>query len=276
VGVGVIADRGRRSLSQIVALAVAALFLLPLVLLVAGSLREVGPAAPVPDLLPARPTLENYGRAFELVDLARQAWNSTLVALIVVPLSVAVAAAAGFAIARLPTIPRRAMVSVSLAATMIPLSMLIVGRFTVFRSLGLTDSYVPLIATALIGGSSFNVLLFYVAFRRMPSELFDAARLDGASAVRMLLQVGLPGARNVTLAVAVLAFAASWGNVLEPLVYLSDEDLYTLPLGLRSLATLDLPNQPIMLAGAVLSFIVPLVLLLVAYRRFTADRPELG
>jgi multiple sugar transport system permease protein len=276
VGVGVIADRGRRSLSQIVALAVAALFLLPLVLLVAGSLREVGPAAPVPDLLPARPTLENYGRAFELVDLARQAWNSTLVALIVVPLSVAVAAAAGFAIARLPTIPRRAMVSVSLAATMIPLSMLIVGRFTVFRSLGLTDSYVPLIATTLIGGSSFNVLLFYVAFRRMPSELFDAARLDGASAVRMLLQVGLPGARNVTLAVAVLAFAASWGNVLEPLVYLSDEDLYTLPLGLRSLATLDLPNQPIMLAGAVLSFIVPLALLLVAYRRFTADRPELG
>jgi multiple sugar transport system permease protein len=276
VGVGVIADRGRRSLSQIVALAVAALFLLPLVLLVAGSLREVGPAAPVPDLLPARPTLENYGRAFELVDLARQAWNSTLVALIVVPLSVAVAAAAGFAIARLPTIPRRAMVSVSLAATMIPLSMLIVGRFTVFRSLGLTDSYVPLIATALIGGSSFNVLLFYVAFRHMPSELFDAARLEGASAVRMLLQVGLPGARNVTLAVAVLAFAASWGNVLEPLVYLSDEDLYTLPLGLRSLATLDLPNQPIMLAGAVLSFIVPLALLLVAYRRFTADRPELG
>jgi ABC-type glycerol-3-phosphate transport system permease component len=90
------------------------------------------------------------------------------------------------------------------------------------------------------------------------------------------VRVGLPGARNVTLAVAVLAFAASWGNVLEPLVYLSDEDLYTLPLGLRSLATLDLPNQPIMLAGAVLSFIVPLVLLLVVQRRFTADRSELG
>ena len=269
-------DSGVRAVRQAIALLAMGLFLLPLALLVAGSLREIGPGAPVPDLLPARPTLENYGSAFDAVDLARQAWNSTLVAIVVVPLSVIVAASAGFAMARLPTVPRRLLVAVSLVGAMVPLSMLIVGRFTLFRSLGVTDTYLPMIATGLIGGSPFNVLLFYLAFRRMPAELFDAARLDGASPGRMLVRVALPGARNVTLAVAVLAFAASWGNVLEPLVYLADERLHTLPLGLRSLATLDLPNQPIMLAGAVLSLLVPVGMLFVVQRRFVAGESELG
>ena len=258
---------------QALAIGFAALFVLPLVLLVAGALRPVGPAAPVPELIPSRPTLANFPTALETADLARQAWNSTLVAAMVVPLSVVVAAAAGFAIARLPTTSRRALVAASLAAAMIPLSMLIVGRFTLYTNLGVTDTYLPLVATGLIGGSPFNILIYYVTFRRMPAELFDAARLEGASAARLLVQVGLPGARNATLAVAVLAFAASWGNVLEPLVYLSDSSLYTLPLGLRSLASLDLPRQPIMLAGAVLSVLVPLAILVVARRGIRDEAP---
>jgi multiple sugar transport system permease protein len=265
-----------RAARQALAITVAALFVAPLVFLAAGSLRELGPAPPVPELVPANPTLANYGRAFEAVALARQAVNSALLALVVVPLSVLVAAAAGLAIARLPAVPRRVLLGLTLVATMIPLSMLIVGRFTLFRTLGVTDSYLPLFATALIGGSPFNVLLFYVTFRRMPAELFDAARLDGASAGRMLLQIGLPGARNTVLAVAVITFAASWGNVLEPMVYLADEELHTLPLGLRSLATLDLARQPIMLAGALLSLLIPLAALVAVQRRLSADEPELS
>lgn len=256
-----------------IALVAAVLFLAPLVLLVLGSLRPVGPAAPARELIPARPTLENYGRVLDVVELGRHAWNSTLVAAVAVPMSVAVAAAGGFAMSRLPHVPRRVLVAGSLVAAMVPLSMLLVGRFTLFRTLGLTDSYIPLVATALIGGSPFNVLLFYLAFRRMPAELFDAARLEGASAVRLLVDVGLPGARNVAVAVAVLVFAASWGNVLEPLVYLSDESLHTLPLGLRALASLDLPRQPLMLAGAVAAVAVPVGFLLVAQRALRRDDP---
>lgn len=257
-----------------VGLAATAVFLAPLALLILGSLRPVGPAAPARELVPAQPTLENYGRVFDVVDLGRQAWNSVIVAAVAVPLSVAVAAAGGFAIARLPSAPRRALLAASLVAAMVPLSMLLVGRFMLFRTLGLTDTYVPLVATALVGGSPFNVLLFYLAFRRLPRELFDAARLEGASASRLLVDVALPGARNAAIAVALLAFAASWGNVLEPLVYLSDESLHTLPLGLRALASLDLPRQPIMLAGAVATLAVPVAFLLIAQRFLRRDEPE--
>jgi multiple sugar transport system permease protein len=257
-----------------VAAAAAALFVLPLVLLVAGSLREVGPGAAARELIPSQPTLDNYRLAPQVADLGRQALNSALVAAVAVPLSVAVAAAGGFAMARLPARPRRFLLAASLVAGMVPLSMLLVGRFTLFRGLGVTDSFVPLVATGLIGGSPFNVVLLYLTFRRMPAELWDAATLDGASPSRLLVSIGLPAARPAVVAVALLSFTLSWGNVLEPLVYLSDEALYTLPLGLRSLASLDVPRQPIMLAGAVLGTIVPVALLLIAQRALRDDRPN--
>jgi multiple sugar transport system permease protein len=259
---------------QAVAAAAAGLFLLPLVLLVAGSLREVGPGAAARELIPSRPTLDNYRVAPQVADLGRQALNSTLVAAAAVPLSVAVAAAGGFALARLPTRPRRVLLAASLVAGMVPLSMLLVGRFALFRGLGVTDTWLPLVATGLIGGSPFNVLLLYLTFRRLPGELWDAATLDGASTVRLLVSIGLPAARSALVAVALLAFALSWGNMLEPLVYLSDEALYTLPLGLRALASLDVARQPIMLAGAVLATLIPVVLLVVAQRALRDDPPN--
>jgi multiple sugar transport system permease protein len=110
---------------------------------------------------------------------------------------------------------------------------------------------VPLVAPALLGMSPFYVLIYYWAFRRVPPELFDAARLEGLSAFAAWRRVAMPLVRPVTVAVAVLAFTVSWSNFLDPLIYLYDERLFTLPLGLKSLAQLDRLNFPLLLAGAV-------------------------
>ena len=239
---------------QVAAVVISACFLLPLAYLVAGSLRRPGlPPPRTPELVPSRPSLDSYHQAFELVDLARYTLNSLVVAALVVPLSVLVASWAGFAMTRLPLRHARALVAVSLVALMVPLTALLVPRFTIFRALGLTDSYWPLVASALLGFSPFYVLLFYWSFRRIPRELVEAARLEGLSPLRTWWRVAMPLARPVTTAVALLAFVFSWGNFLEPLVYVFDERLFTLPLGLRSLATLDRQNFPILLAGSVVA-----------------------
>ena len=136
-----------------------------------------------------------------------------------------------------------------------------------FRWLGLIDTWAPLVAPALIGLSPFYVLLFYWSFRRLPRELLEAARLEGMQPFAMWRRVGMPLVRPVTIAVALLAFIASWGNFLEPLVYLFDPDLYTLPLGLRSLETLDRTNYPMLLAGAVVAT-APVVLAFVIAQRY--------
>jgi multiple sugar transport system permease protein len=243
---------GRGGFRQLPALVVAVAFLLPLVFMVTGSLRRAGlPPPRTIEFLPSPLAFDNYERAFELVDIPRYLLNSMLLAAIIVPLTVLFASWAGFAMSRLTPRLRAALVAVALVALMVPLVALLVPRFVMFRLLGLTDTYWPLIAPVLMGLSPFYVLLFYWAFRRVPEEFFDAARLEGLSVLATWRRVAMPLVRPVTVAVAVLAFVFTWSNFLEPLVFLFDERKFTLPLGLRSLAALDRQNFPLLLAGAV-------------------------
>lgn len=251
------------------ALPVAAIALLPLGLMIGGSLRPIGPPAnDLADLFRGPFTIAPYGEAFRLAGLWLQLLNSLIVALLTVPLSVIVASSAGFAISRLPGRGATPLLAVSFVALMIPLTALLVGRFSLYAALGVTDSYIPLIAPALIGTSPLFVLLYYAAFRRLPAGLFDSARMDGASPFRTWLHVGMPLVWPLTLAVATLTFAASWGSFIEPLIYLFDAERFTLPLGLRSLAQLDAARTPALLAAAVVAAVPAVLAFAVAQRAF--------
>jgi multiple sugar transport system permease protein len=259
-------ERGRWR--HVPAALLAAAFLFPLVFMVTGSLRKAGlPPPRTPELVPSEVDLDNYRRAFELVDLARYTLNSAIVVALAVPLTLLVASWAGFAMARLPRRSAGALVALSLVALMVPVTALLVPRFAIFRMLGLTDTYVPLVAPALIGMSPFYVLLFYWSFRRIPAELYEACRLEGLSPFAVWRRVAMPLVRPVTVAVAVLAAVFTWSNFLDPLVYLFDEDMFTLPLGLRSLAQLDRQNFPLLLAGAVTAT-APVVVAFLYVQRF--------
>lgn len=250
-----------------VAAAVTVLFLLPLAFMVAGSLRRPGLAPPrSPELVPDPLGLGSYERAFELVDLGRHTLNSLIVAAFVVPLTVLVASLAGFAIARLPRRTATWLAAASVVALMVPTTALLVPRFTLYRWLGLTDTFVPLVAPALIGTSPLYVLLYTVAFRRLPRDLYDACALEALGPFATWRRVAMPLVAPVNAAVAVLAFVVSWGSALEPLVYLFDPSLSTLPLGLRSLATLDRTDYPVFLAGCVVATAPVLAAFLVAQR----------
>jgi multiple sugar transport system permease protein len=251
------------------AVVVSVAFLTPLLFLVSGSFRPAGvPPSPTPDLIPWPPATGNYTAAFEATDLALQTRNSAVVALLAVPLAVLVASAAGFALTQVSRRLATAVTAASLVALMVPATALLVGRFTVFRALGLTDTFVPLVAPALLGMSPFYVLLFFWSYRRLPTDLFDAARLEGAGVLTLWWRVAAPLTRPVTVAVVVLAFAVSWGNLLDPLVYLYDPTRYTLPLGLRSLTRLDPSDQPVFLAAAVVATLPVVAVFLVAQRWF--------
>jgi multiple sugar transport system permease protein len=251
------------------ALAVLVVFSAPLVIMIPGSLREPGlPPPRTLELLPDPVVFSNYERAVDLAGLARATVNSLLVAAIAVPLSVLVASWAGFALAQLPRRLARALIAASFVALMVPLTALLVPRFAIFRSLGLTDTLVPLIAPALVAMSPIYVLVFYVAFRQLPRDLWDACRLEGMSPLRTWRRVAMPLVRPVTAAVGALAFVLTWANFLDPLVYVYRRELFTVPLALRSLAALDPTNYPLLLAGAVIATAPVVAVFLVAQRWF--------
>ena len=255
------------TLRHVIALLVTFLFTIPLVFMVMGSLRPIGPPPQKLELIPERFDLGNFARTFDLVDLPRYAVNSLLVVVVAVPLTVIVASWAGFAMARLRGRAATVIVVLTFVALMVPATALMVPRFAIFRTLGLTDTFVPLIAPSLLGTSPFYVLLFYWSFKRLPAELFEAARLEGSPPLAAWWRVAMPLARPVTVAVAVLAFTFTWSNFLDPLIYLTDERLYTLPLGLRALSQVDPSNIPLLLAGATFAT-APVVIAFMYVQRF--------
>ncbi len=259
------------------AVLMSAIFLLPLIYMVTGSLRMAGlPPPRTPEFLPSPLAFDNYQRAFELVDIPRYTFNSLFVAAVAVPLTIVFASWAGFAMSRLPRRTAGVLVAVSLVVLMIPITALLVPRFVMFRTIGLTNTYVPLILPSLMGTSPFYVLLFYWSFRRLPAELFEAARLEGLSPLSMWRRVAMPLVRPITVAVAVLAFVFTWSNFLDPFIYLFDQEKFTVPLGLKLLAQLDRQNYPLLLAGAVTATAPVIGAFLYVQRYFLADRQRGG
>jgi len=251
------------------ALAAATLFALPLLLMVSGSLRPPGTAAPpTPELLPSPASTESYGAAAELGGLGQAVLVSLLVAAIAVPLSVVVASWAGFAMTQVSRRAATTLVVAAVVALMVPVTALLVPRFVLYRLLGLTDTLVPLVLPGLLATSPFYVIVFYLAFRAVPGDLFDAARLADLSPLRTWWRVAMPLVRPVTAAVAALVFVLTWSSFVEPFVYVYDRDLFTVPLALRSLSTLDKSDYSVFLAGAVLASVPALVLFIVAQRGF--------
>lgn len=260
---------GGRRWRTLGALAVLVLFSAPLLIMLPGSLREPGQPPPrTLELLPDPVVFSNYEQAVDLAGLGRATVNSLLVAAFAVPLSVLVASWAGFALAQLQGRLARVLIAASFVALMVPLTALLVPRFAMYRALGLTDTFVPLIAPALIATSPLYVLVYYVAFRQLPRDLWDACRLEGMSPLRTWRRVAMPLVRPVSAAVAALAFVLTWANFLDPLIYVYRRELFTLPLALRSLATLDPTNYPLLLAGAVIATAPVVAVFLIAQRWF--------
>lgn len=246
-----------------------ALFLLPLVFMILVSLRP--PGLPPPDgfeLLPQAVSLDTYDFVFLFIPLWQQMGNSLVVAAVAVPVTVVVASLAGFALVVTRGRTQKALIVITVVAMMVPLSAIWVPRFVLFEWVGLTDSLVPLMAPALMATTPFYVLIFALAYHRIPGNLYEAARLDGWSAFQVWRRVAFPLARPAAFAVAVLAFVAYWSNFVDPLLYLNDSDLFTVPLGLRALQTLEPQNFPLLLAASVMATIPCVIAFLAAQRAF--------
>lgn len=228
----------------------AALFGLPLVVMAVGALRPPGAGA---FGTPASPSLGSLLRALELVPLGRMAANSLVVAVPAALAGTVCASWAAFAVARSPERIRRRGTGALLLLLMVPPAALWMPRVLLFRELGVLDTYVPLLVPALVGVTPLGALLCLWSFRRVPVELWEAAAVEGAGLFATWRRVALPLTAGTHVAVAVIAFAVSWGAFVEPLLYLSTYRRYTLPLGLRELQQLDPTAWPVMLAGALVA-----------------------
>ncbi|MGH2807297.1 MAG: carbohydrate ABC transporter permease [Actinomycetota bacterium] len=267
--------RGRKlgRASAIAALVVT--FLVPVVFMFLGSLQT--PGQPPPDgfdFIPEVARWDNYESVGFIIDIWKQMRNSLIVVVVAVPLTVLIASLAGFTIVTGSRRMRAFLLAVSVIALMVPATALWVPRFVMFKWLGVIDTLWALMVPALMATSPFYVLVFALAYFRIPTQLYEAARVEGLSPLRTWATVAWPLARPAAFAVAMLAFVFHWSNFIDALLYVAGEERQTIPLGLRALQTLEPTLHPLMLAGAAIATVPSLLAFLIGQQALFARTLE--
>lgn len=241
----------------------AALTLLPLVWMVAASLVPSGASQ---DLFAARSvTLAHYATLFARLDLARSVANSAGLAATVTVLSLAINTLAGYAFAKLRFAGRDRIFRALLATLVIPGQLGMLPLFLLLRELGLVNTYAGVVIPGL--ASVFGIFLVRQYALGIPQSLLDAARVDGAGELRLFVSVVLPLLRPILVTLAIFTFLGTWNDFLWPLVVLTDDRLYTLPVALANLMGEHVQDVELVMAGAVVT-IAPVVVLFAALQRF--------
>ncbi|MBO9391886.1 MULTISPECIES: carbohydrate ABC transporter permease [Caldilinea] len=250
-----------RLLWHSLALGVAVLFAAPLVWLIIASLQPIG--WPPPRTLawfPHGVAWSNYVEIFRVAPLGLQIGNSLFVSAAGMLITLLTASWAGFAMSQLPPPSRGWLVGLALLLLLIPSGAVWMPRYVLFSNMGLIDTYAALVAPALFGTRSLLALMYYWSFRRISSELYESASLDGAGLWTVWRRIALPLARPTTLAVAVLAFSHYWSDFVDPLLFLKSTQRFTIAVGLRMLQQMDATNWPLLMA-AVAVMIAPVLAL---------------
>jgi putative chitobiose transport system permease protein len=230
-----------------------------------------GPLDPIasvpPQLIPGHPTLANYEKVLASLPILRFFFNSITVSVIVCVLNVLVSAMAAYPLAKMRFFGRDAIFYLLLATLIVPAQLTYIPSFILaVNTFHYYDTLPSVILPSL--ASAFNIFLMRQAFRGVPNDLIDAARVDGAGEWRVWWQILLPIVRPSMAAVAIFTFVTSWNDFLWPSLMLHARDGMTLPVGLAALQGFFSSDFRAIAAGVTMTVIPILLFFIVVQRHF--------
>jgi len=269
--------RTRRGQQRITSIAVfltlwagAVIILLPFFWMLSTAMKraeEVYLSPPV--WIPLPPQIANFAEVLTRVPFHRYAFNTFLIVSLVMIGTLFSCSFAAYGFARLRAPGRNLIFMLVLASLMLPGAVTLVPTYLMFNSIGWVDTFLPLIVPAFFGNAFFIFLLrqFYLT---IPVELEDAAKIDGASVYRIWWSIILPLSQPVLATVAVFTFVSTYNDFFTPLIYLSDEDNYTIAVALSFFQGSPRigPQMHLLMAAVTMSILPPLILFVAAQRYF--------
>ncbi|WP_233840618.1 carbohydrate ABC transporter permease [Dyella sp. 2HG41-7] len=248
--------------------------LFPLLWMLSVSLMHPSEASALPPpLLPAHATLYNYQELFVRAGMGRYLFNSLLVSVVITVLSLALNIMAGYAFAKLRFAGRDTVFKAVIGMLAIPAQVAMLPLFLMLKPIGLVNNYGGVIVPAM--ASAFGIFLVRQYARGIPDELLEAARIDGASEWRIFSRIVLPLLKPIMVTLAIYTFLTAWNDFMWPLIVLTGQEHYTLPLGLASLAREHAQDAELMMAGSVVT-VVPVLALFLALQRYYLEGLLLG
>ena len=246
----------------------------PLIWMIAASFMPAGQAnAEPPVFLPHPATLEHYRTLFTRMNLARTFRNSVVLSLAVTAGSLLFNSMAGYAFAKLRFPGRERIFAFLIAALAIPVQVAMLPLFLLVKGLGLVNTLWGVVVPGLAG--IFGIFLIRQYARSVPDEVLEAARLDGAGEFRIYWKIVLPLIRPILVTLALFTFLGTWNDFLWPLVVLTDESRYTLPVALANLVGEHVQDTELMMAGSVLT-VLPVLLVFLLLQRYYVQGIMMG
>lgn len=220
-----------------------------------------------PQLVPNDPTLDNYVRVWNQLPIARFFLNSITVSVATSLLNILVAALAAYPLAKMRFRGREAIFYLLLATLIVPAQLTYIPSFVLAVNVFRYYNTLPALILPSLA-SAFNIFLLRQAFKAVPDELIDAARIDGAGELRIWWNVLMPIVRPSLAAVAIFTFVTSWNDFLWPSLMLHDRNGLTLPVGLAALQGLFSSDLRATAAGVTMTVIPILIFFIAAQKQF--------
>lgn len=239
----------------------------PFAWMLLGSVKTEGELRQSPPTWwPQSPTLDNFRELFDRMDFPLYFGNSVLVATVVTLGNLVFCSMLGYVLAKSEFGGKALLFRLVLGTLMVPGMVTFVPLFVLVANMGLVNTYLGLVLPFLAG--PFGVFLMRQFIQGIPDELIDAARVDGASEVRIFLRIVMPLAKPALATLAILTFLGSWNSFLWPLVVATTEERYTLPVALALYSVGQNATQyGLLLAGAVV-VVVPVLIVFLALQRY--------
>ncbi|MBK9125505.1 MAG: carbohydrate ABC transporter permease [Chloroflexi bacterium] len=251
------------------------LILFPLAWAATSALKPNTEVFAVPmNWIPENPLWENFILPFQERPFGTYFLNSIIAALASVALTVVISCLAGFSLAKYRYFGRNIAFVAILSTMMLPVQVILVPLYLVVRDLGWLDSYQGLILPQAV--NAFSIFLMRQHMKSIPDDYIEAARLDGASELSILLRVVVPMSRASISAVVIFAFLASWDSYVWPLVVVTRDALRTLPLGLSMFFSEYSSQYNQALAAAIIMMVPVLLVFIVLQRQFVEGLTRSG
>lgn len=243
--------------------------LLPLIWLVRSSLMDMGQIFELPPVwIPDPFRFGNFKEALTILPFGRYFINTALIVIFTLLGVIITCSISAYSFARMTWRGRDVIFGLLLSSMMLPYAVTLIPTFIGWSKLGLTNSFIPLIAPAWFGGGAFNIFLLRQFYLSIPRDLDEAAYVDGASHWRIFISIIIPLTRPALVVVGLFSFLASWNDFLGPLVYLNSETKYTLALGLQQFKGMYAAEWHLMMAAATVVLAPAIIVFFIGQRYF--------
>jgi multiple sugar transport system permease protein len=259
---------GRSTLTHIVLVLAGMVFLVPFLWMLSTSLKPDDQLFTYPPIwIPNPLKWENYPRTVTYIPFFTYLANTLIIAVSSMIGATLSSSLVAYSLARIRWPGRQILLILTIATLMLPFQVTLIPVFLVFKNLGWVGDFRPLILPQFFG-VAYYIFLLRQFFASIPQELSEAARIDGAGEFRIYWSIVMPLAKPALATVAVFQFIRSWTDYLGPLIYLNDQKLYTLQLGLQQYSSQYGREWGLLMAAAVLISLPPIMIFFFTQRTF--------